>query len=97
VLAALARVDEAERVFVETLAAQRRVLGADHVATAATEVNLAGIRLHQGRHAEAIELYERALATRRARLGDDHADTRIAAQRLELAREHLARAGDVQH
>ncbi len=76
------RREEARRLHEETLSAQRKVLGEDHVDTLKSMNNLAGILRQQGKWEQAQRLYEQVLSARRKVLGDDHPDTLSAMSNL---------------
>jgi hypothetical protein len=67
-----------------------RLLGNNHLRTAAVHHNLAALNRDQGDPTAARPLFERALAIRERVLGPDHPDT--AATRRAL--EELAAEGD---
>ena len=61
----------AEKVFKETLAMQREVIGEDNAAVATTLENLGGVYLRARRLDETAKILETVLAMRRRALGDD--------------------------
>ncbi|MCY2959227.1 MAG: serine/threonine-protein kinase [Planctomycetota bacterium] len=81
-LVRLKRYDEAEKLFRETLATCRRVLGSDHRVTRVA-VNSLAVLLHtQGQLDDAEALYREALESGVRVRGSDHADTNIARMNL---------------
>jgi tetratricopeptide (TPR) repeat protein len=81
---------EAERLFDQVLAVQRRVLGNAHPDTLRTLHNLAWGMAYQGRFAEAELVHRQVLTERQQALGDDDPDTLDT--RLKLA-QVIARQG----
>jgi tetratricopeptide (TPR) repeat protein len=69
------KLDEAEALFRQVLAARRRVLGPEHLDTTRTLNDLAAVLETQGKLDEAVELHRTALANLRRRLGNDAVDT----------------------
>ncbi len=95
VLHAADRLDEAESVLTDGLAACRRVLGPDHLLTAQFENNLAATFARRGALDAATELYAKSLETRVARLGAMHlvvAETRANLAGVAWTRGDVARA-----
>jgi tetratricopeptide (TPR) repeat protein len=69
------RMEEAEALYADALAARRRVLGDEHKDTLTSMNGLAALYEATGRMEEAEALYADALAARRRVLGDEHKDT----------------------
>ncbi|MEX2560603.1 MAG: serine/threonine-protein kinase, partial [Pirellulales bacterium] len=67
--------DQAEGVLVKACRTRERMLGADHVETAATRHDLAKLYRDQRKLPVAEALFNEVLAIRTARLGADHLDT----------------------
>jgi non-specific serine/threonine protein kinase/serine/threonine-protein kinase len=88
-LAELGHPEQAEELLIKASQTRSRLLGTDHLDTAATTHHLAMLYRDTGQLALAQRLYNRALAVRTARLGADHPDT--------LTTQHyLARLYDAQ-
>ena len=66
------KLEEAEPLFREALAARRTTLGDCHPSTLAAINNTAGLLHDQGNLVEAEPLFREAMATCRATLGDRH-------------------------
>lgn len=66
------RVDEAERLFRQSLALRERALGSRHPAVAQSLSNLSNVLHLQGRYDETEPLLVRAITIREAGLGPDH-------------------------
>ncbi len=79
----LARLDEAEALYHQTLATLEARLGPGHPEVAGVWHNLAGLAHARGDHPTAAALARRGLAIRVAALGDHHLD--VAADRAALA------------
>jgi tetratricopeptide (TPR) repeat protein/tRNA A-37 threonylcarbamoyl transferase component Bud32 len=71
----LGEMEQAEVVFVKAWRTRERLLGADHVDTAAAKHDLALLYKDQGKYPLAEALYKEVLASRTARLGLDEPDT----------------------
>jgi len=69
------RHDEAEKLLLETVERQRRVLGADHPDTLYSMHALARVVVSQGRRGEAGAIYRKTLEAQKRVLGADHPDT----------------------
>ena len=79
----LGEMEQAEGVFIKAWRTRERLLGADHIDTAAAKHDLALLYADQGKYALAEALYNEVLTTRAARLGADHPTT--LASRHDLA------------
>ena len=66
------RLKDAEKLNGEAIQAQRRVLGAEHPDTLASELDQADIYSGEGKYAEAEALDRELLTVQRRRLGEDH-------------------------
>lgn len=66
---------EGERLYLQVLADQRRVLGHEHPDTLKTGHRLGWAIREQGRYQEAEESYRQVLSSRSRTLGDNHPDT----------------------
>jgi hypothetical protein len=91
------RFDESEPLHLETLEAQRRVLGENHRDTLWSMSNLATLYAIQGRHDEAEPLHLKTLEARRRVLGENHPDTANSLYNLacfEAMRGNTAQAMD---
>jgi tetratricopeptide (TPR) repeat protein len=82
---------QALKVFEETLALRKAVLGFDHPDTLWTMANLAVSQAALGRHAEAKKLREETLALRKARFGPRHPDTLTSMEELGLSDLEMGR------
>jgi serine/threonine protein kinase len=77
----LGHLDQAEAILVQACRTRERLLGADHLDTAATKHDLAityralGLYRDHGKYAPAETLYQEARVVRTAQLGADHHDT----------------------
>nr|MBA3482167.1 serine/threonine protein kinase [Pirellulales bacterium] len=67
--------EQAAEVLGEAVRTRQRLLGAEHLDTAATKHHLAMVYRDNGEYALAEPLYKEALAVRTAKLGADHSDT----------------------
>ena len=61
--------EQAEAVLVKARQTRERLLGADHLDTAATKHNLAGVYRDRGKHSQAEQLYKEVLEVRGTRTG----------------------------
>jgi tetratricopeptide (TPR) repeat protein len=66
------RYERAETYYEESLETRRRILGPDHPDVARTQVNLASLRLAQGRQEEAERILREVLPRVRKTLGEEH-------------------------
>ena len=80
------RLADAERDYVDALNVMERTRGTDDPLVARTLMNIAGVRVKQGRSADAIAPYERAAAIYAHRFGESHPDTVAATEELARAR-----------
>jgi hypothetical protein len=71
----LGEYERARKLFEDTLARRRRILGEDHPSTLTSASNLAVELRQMGEYERARELDEDTLARRRRVLGEDHPDT----------------------
>lgn len=69
------RYAEAEKLYLETLEAQRRVLGAEHPETPTTMHSLGNTLRREGHTDDAEKLQRETLAVRRRVIGPDHPET----------------------
>jgi tetratricopeptide (TPR) repeat protein len=92
--ASLGRDSEALKLREETVAAQKRVLPADHPDTLASMNNLANSYFALGRLAEALKLREETLAARKRVLPVDHPDTLRSMHNLANSYDALNRHAD---
>jgi tetratricopeptide (TPR) repeat protein len=69
---------EAEAKLRQALAIRQKALGEEHPETAISYNNVAVCLDDQGRHAEALPLYQKALALRQKVLGEEHPETAIS-------------------
>ena len=76
--------EQAEELLVGALRTRERMLGADHLETAATRHHLAMLYREHGEYALAEKLYKDALAVRTARLGAEHVDTAATKHHLAM-------------
>jgi hypothetical protein len=76
------RYAEAERIFGDLLAVQRRVFGEEQPQTMISATNLAASLTFQGKYAYAERIGREALAVQRRLLGDDHPSTLNIASNL---------------
>jgi non-specific serine/threonine protein kinase/serine/threonine-protein kinase len=77
---------DAERDYLDALRVMERTRGRDDPLVARTLMNIAGVRVKQGRSADAIEPLERAASIYALRFGESHADTIAATEELARAR-----------
>jgi tetratricopeptide (TPR) repeat protein len=85
------RFAQADSLFTETLAAQERVLGADHPDVLATRASLATMLTGAGRFDESERLWRSLLAQMRRVLGGDHPDAAnclVGLAAIEVHRGH---------
>jgi len=75
---------QAEAVLVKAGQTRERVLGADHLDTASTKHNLAGVYRDQAKYALAEQLYKEVIEVRTAQLGLDHTDLLSSKNNLAL-------------
>ncbi|WP_110517870.1 tetratricopeptide repeat protein [Herpetosiphon llansteffanensis] len=87
---------EAQKLYERALAIHEAVVGRDHLATATSMNNLAGIFENQGRYSEAQKLYERALAIYEAVVGRDHLATATSMNNLAGIFENQGRYSEAQ-
>ena len=85
------RLADAERDYVDALNVMERTRGKDDPLVARTLMNIAGVRVKQGRSPDAIAPYERAAAIYALRFGESHPDTVAATEELARARAAAAR------
>ncbi|MDZ8261154.1 tetratricopeptide repeat protein [Nostoc sp. ChiQUE01b] len=76
------RYSEAEPLYQQALALDRKLLGESHPDVATSLNNLAGLYDSQGRYSEAEPLYQQALALRRKLLGEEHPDVATSLNNL---------------
>ena len=81
------KLDEAEPLFLRSLAICEKALGADHPQVAAGCFCLGAFYYEQAKHAEAKPLLERAVAIYTAALGPEHPNTKNAAAWLAKVRQ----------
>jgi hypothetical protein len=93
----LDRDEAAEKLFLETLAGKRRVLGPAHPGTALTELALARVYAKQRRFPKAEAAARAAYDTWRTRLGAEHPDTRSAAAQLATMYEEWGKPDAAAH
>ena len=84
------RLADAERDYLDALSVMERTRGKDDPLVARTLMNIAGVRVKQGRSADAIAPYERAAAIYALRFGESHPDTVAATEELARARAGAA-------
>jgi hypothetical protein len=72
----------AERLYLDVIAGQRRILGETHRSTSRTRLNLVAMRIKQGRYAEAEPLALLAYEGFRQSLGEDNVNTQSAITRI---------------
>ena len=82
----LGRLDDAEKHLPAVVELRRRTLGPDHAQTLRAQVNLASLRLDQGRNREAEEMLRQAYDGMVRTLGEDHALTLGALSNLAVVR-----------
>ena len=85
------RFAEAEAAYRDSLEVKERIFGVGHLGTAIAINNVGTALYHQGRHAEAARIYERALAIRREQAP---ADTMKIARELSTIGKTWLLAGD---
>ena len=85
----LGRYGEAEPLYLEALAMQRRVLGNQHPGLAATLNNLAVLHLHQDHYAEAADFSRQALAIL-GRAGQELRNIRSRSSRKRISASRCA-------
>ena len=66
---------EAAKIYRETLAKQKQVLGSEHPDTLKTAMNLANTLAGLGKMEESETLFRKTLAVQKQVLGDDHPQT----------------------
>jgi hypothetical protein len=81
----LGRHGEALKLYEDTLALRRTMLGPDHPDTLSTMYRLADEYAALDRQAEALRLREELLALRKAKLGPDHPDTLFSMYALAIS------------
>ena len=86
---ALGRMEEAVRLFEETLAATVRVLGPEHPDTLTSRSNLAVGYMRLGRTKEAVQLDEETLEARVRVLGPEHPETLASRNNLAIGYRRL--------
>jgi tetratricopeptide (TPR) repeat protein len=84
------RYPEAEKLYAEVIAEQRRVLGAEHPQTLRAQTMLAATMMKAGRYAEADTLQSQVIEAKRRVLGPAHAST---LQSMEMEAMCLSREG----
>jgi eukaryotic-like serine/threonine-protein kinase len=82
-LQAQGRFAEAERLYRQSLARRRRLLGSEDLEVSESLRNLGALLTAQGKHSDAEPLYREALAMREKLLGHEHLD--VAASKQDLA------------
>jgi len=87
--------EEARKLFEETLAIENRVLGPEHPDTLATMHNLALVIGDLGRLEDACKLFEETLAVQKRVLGPEHPDTLLTMSNLALALKNLDKLDEV--
>jgi tetratricopeptide (TPR) repeat protein len=90
----LGRNAEALKLREEILAAQKRLLPADHPDTLGSMLDLASSYGRLGRHAEALKLYEEALAAQKRVLPADHPDTLLSMGGVAISLVELDRGAE---
>jgi tetratricopeptide (TPR) repeat protein len=86
-----ARYEQAEPLYMRTLALVEKVLGPEHPNVATILNNLAGLYDSQGRYEQAEPLHERALAIREKVLGPEHPDVAQSLNNLALLYDNQGR------
>lgn len=87
------RINEALKLFQETLEARERVHGIDHPDTLRTRSSLANCYLRVGRIAEAVQMHRTTLADRERVLGPEHPRTYTSRRRLAASLRASERLG----
>jgi tetratricopeptide (TPR) repeat protein len=87
---------EAEPLYCRSVAISAKMLGPDHLDTAASLNNLAVLYRDQGRYAEAEPLFRRALAIHEKALGPDHPNTSANLGNLALLYCNQGRYADAE-
>ena len=77
------RWEEAEKLYLQVLEGNTRVLGAEHPDTLLSMANLATLYRRRSRHREAIALMEKVVQLRKKVLGTNHPKTVNAADWLK--------------
>src|SRR5207244_3465687 len=85
------RYREAEVKRREALAIRQKVLGEEHPHTANSYNNLAFCLDEQGKHAEALPLYQKVLAITQKVLGEQHPDTASSYNNLAMCLKDLGK------
>ena len=81
------KLDEAEPLYKEALAIDKKVFGDEHPNVAGDLNNLAVLLYHQQKYNEAKTYMEQALNIRAKVLGPDHPDTKAAEGTLEVIKK----------
>ena len=87
---------QSEALHKEALELQRRILGEEHLAVAASLGNLGVLSRRAGRLDEAIDYYHRAVAIEEYNLGEDHPRVARNLYNLAIASRDLGRLADAE-
>jgi tetratricopeptide (TPR) repeat protein len=83
------RYNEAEPLFLRSLAIWEKSLGKNHPDVATSLNNLAELYDVQGKYVEAEPLYQRSLVIREKALGKGHPNTKTVRENLQQLQDHL--------
>ncbi len=74
--------ENAEKIYRESLALNKKIYGEENIAVARNLNNLAAVLLSKGDTVEAVQMLDQSLAIRRQILGDEHPDVALAIHNL---------------